>query len=278
MNTKISDSSALVLLWARDAYTTPPARRYMELLDMSSGEDLYQRCSVIFKDYDKVIEFRKWTVKKLVERAVSDNDRVQVIILGSGLAPLGLELQATYRDTGKSLKIFEVDIENLPFKQELTAKVDLDANEQIAYITMDVTSPNLFTELERRGWHPNEGATLVIMEGLSYYLDKDSLKQIVLGLGKLSPKAFVLMDYLLFDEEIQADFRAIPEDVFGIIAEYSSISCIRRYNLAELQGLADWESCEHYNLHRIERAVTGANRIFKRPDWGWIELVLFRYR
>ena len=278
MNTKISDSSALVLLWARDAYTTPPARRYMELLDMNSGQDLYQRCSVIFKDYDKVIEFRKWTVKKLVERAVSDNDRVQVIILGSGLAPLGLELQATYRDTGKSLKIFEVDIENLPLKQELTARVDPDANEQMTYITMDVTSPNLFTELERQGWSPNEGATLVIMEGLSYYLDKDSLKQVVLGLGKLSPKAFVLMDYLIFDEEIRVDFRAIPEDVFGIIAEYSSISCIRRYNLEELQGLADWELREHYNLHRIEHAVTGVNRIFKQPDWGWIELVLFQYQ
>ena len=86
------------------------------------------------------------------------------------------------------------------------------------------------------------------------------------------------MDYLLFDEEIQADFRAIPEDVFGIIAEYSSISCIRRYNLEELQGLADWEPREHYNLHRIEHAVTGVNRIFKQSDWGWIELVLFQHR
>ena len=94
---RLHPTAALVILWSLPLYSTgpPPVREFLEMLDLSSGEDLVRRCDAICDWYGEVILNRKHFIKSLVEKLLAESENrvgkeMQIVILAAGKSPLAL--------------------------------------------------------------------------------------------------------------------------------------------------------------------------------------------
>ncbi|MFA5212023.1 MAG: hypothetical protein WC406_01675, partial [Methanoregula sp.] len=90
----VSDTAALVMLWASEYYRTKPlTRAYVNGLDLSSGEELLRCYDRICPWYHEVIINRKHFISQTVQAlTVKDDSPVTIVNLGAGFSPLALEM------------------------------------------------------------------------------------------------------------------------------------------------------------------------------------------
>ncbi len=286
---KLSSTSALVLLWSgREHLRGPAARAYFDRLDLDEGRVLRDRCEAVCPYYAEVIRNRKHGVLNFVEQALTgmrDGD-AQVVIAGAGLDPLGLELAERH----PAVAVFEIDRENMDVKHKLFAESGggeaLRAvgeegggvaeapgpGPRVALVTADLADAAAVRRgLVAAGWRP-ERPTVLVLEGVSYYLAPESLGSLV---ATVHPDAFVV-EYLKPAATIVADRVAVPEQVFGLIADVCALPAIRRHDAAALPALLDDELvvAARQGMVGLERQRTGVNRFFPTEESGWIEVAL----
>jgi hypothetical protein len=106
---KLSATSSLVLLWC-DGKTYPSlaCAKYLARLDLTDGKEFFNACNSIWKDYDQVIKNRKYHIHKELFRFVNSSETLpQVVIFGSGMCPLSLEIQSHFSD----IRIYEIEFQ-----------------------------------------------------------------------------------------------------------------------------------------------------------------------
>ncbi len=265
---KLSATSALVLLWAsKECYTSKKAKDYLKILDLESGKDLYDRCKTIWPHYDEVIKNRKFGVFTLIKKYCTKNINCsQLIIAGAGLDALGIEITEHY----PHVKVFELDKTNMAFKSNLLKKLGTKSNANITFIEANILDPSsLCGKLTTHGWNPQK-PTLLILEGISYYLSPKSTKKLILT---LKPN-WTIFEFLKQDNEIITDRAKIAKEVFGIISNLCGLSNIWRYNYSKVEKLFDMPTKARYNMEQLEKMRTGSNRFFTTEHSGWIEVCL----
>lgn len=269
----LSATSALVLLWTkREIHKSDIANKYLDLLDLESGKEHLDKCNEYWPHYSKVVKNRKSCILDLVKNTISQDKVEQVIILGAGFDTLSLEICSFSTKT----RIFEIDIENMELKHNLINSVF--TNNSITCITGDLSDhSSLISNLVEHGWNKNM-PSLIIIEGLSYYLSKDELYNILDVFKTNNQHNHVILEYLLPHDKISKKWQAIAEYPFNLISKRHNLDFITRYalsDIAEYLKTLDREILGHYTMTKIQKKNTTQNNIFDSENDGWIEICEF---
>ena len=259
----LEETSALVLLWLQDGfYRQPGARAFIEKLDLSAGRALHKACNAVWPDYDAVINNRKTGIRQLALR----HQRKQIILPGAGLDAMGLELAESLPDC----HIYELDRAYMADKQQL-----IDCR-NISFIEADIgESLAMRAALQRAGWRADR-SSLLVLEGISYYLTPEQLKRLVV---MLRPDC-VLAEYLLPDSVLDSASRDIAKGVFTAIMGARGYAGLSRYTAQGLAVLLDMALADQWSMHRLEAmrlaAFPAQKACFHDSGFGWIEMAVFK--
>ncbi|MEE9912845.1 MAG: class I SAM-dependent methyltransferase [Deltaproteobacteria bacterium] len=270
--TKLSSTSALVLLWAgKECYQSERAQNYLSRLELEEGRELYGQCRDIWPHYDEVIKNRKFGVFRLIEACCSDEVAGrQMVIVGAGLDALGIEVAERY----PRVTVFELDQENMGLKSGLLAHPGGVSESKIHCIEADLlNSESVERGLTAAGWDVKKPTGLVL-EGISYYLTTESIQSLV----RLVKPQWAIFEFLKPDEDIASGRADIPRKVFGTIARQCRLPQIRRYHHSDVEEILNMAVVDRYSMMRLERMRTGSNRYFPTEASGWIEVCLLQNR
>jgi hypothetical protein len=266
----LSATSALVLLWSGpEPYTSREAGRYRDLLDLSAGVPLHELCTGIWRHYGEVIKNRKHCIMELMEQcAAADNGLCQVVVVGAGLAPLGVEWKARH----PSSAVFELDGTNMGLKRRLVSSLGEESLEGMHFICVDLVDAGLVEErLAESGWSRGE-PTLLIMEGITYYLPRDVVRRLVMLFRHAGRRSRAILEYLKPEGAISPDRRWIPAGIFGTIRDACGAPPIARFSRREIASWPGVGQLAVRSMSEIERGRTGRNEHFPTDESGWIEL------
>ncbi len=270
----ISSTSALALLWADGKiHRGALAKKYLKDLELGPGRGLLSRCNQVWPHYGEVIKNRKDCILRLTRETV-EKGAEQVVILGAGMDPLSLEVCQSSQKT----RVFEVDFENMGAKSGLIKRTDPSLGRRICCITADISRPNtVMRGLAEAGWRRNR-QTLIILEGISYYLAAEKLWGMIKRFGTVDQSSQVILEYLLPGSDVQKSRAGIADQVFHIISADFDLAQITRYNVAGIKAHVrriDGVVTGHYEMKGMEKNRTGKNRYFKTRKSGWIEVCRF---
>ena len=269
---ELSPTSALVLKMTKGlCYTDELSRKYLNLLDLSAGDEVYNECKKVWEHYPEIIVNRKYSVWALIKFALKENKNIhQVIILAAGLAPLSLDIHSCYPD----IDIFDVDIDLMKEKKRLYNRVF--ENKKICFVECDITdTEKLRTLLVKKGWNPDSDS-LIVFEGISYYLKKYKTKEIFDCLLPSCGNSLIIADILPPSEFIEEERRQYPQKFFEIICKKCNISEETRYYHKELNTFLGFEIIQLFNMRIAEFLRTGENKYFLTDESSWRDVVLLR--
>lgn len=267
----IDDASAMVLLLAEGkAHTSRDATKYLNMLDLSTGRDLYEYCMDICPYYDTVIQGRKKAVLDMCTHTLTEGSITQAAIFGAGMDALSIELVSRHGD----VHVFELDCVGMQYKRSLIDSACKEVGRRISCISSKMHSPGgTASALEEHGWKRSE-PTLLVFEGISYYVPGSLLFGIISLFGSRRHRNYAVLEYLVNESLISERRRAVPNAVFRRIAHRRGIK-ISRYDGASIRnGLkaSGGKVLETRDLTRMERDLDGKNTHFKKGGTGWIEV------
>ncbi len=262
---KLSSTSALVILMAgRESYASAAAQRYLRALDLSEGHDLHRATRLASPLADECLKNRKFGVPWLLERAMrSHRPPQQVVLAGAGLDAMGIEFLSRF----PALRIFELDSENMDRKAQLLAACGISG---ITCIEADLTRPGASrAALAAGGWRAQD-ATLLLLEGISYYLPRPALESLVRGLDP----AFTIFEFLKPAHTLKAAAARHAEAIFGTLVEACALPPMTRYTLEEIEASLGLPVLAHCPMAVLEEKRTGRRRHFPDARSSWIEIAL----
>lgn len=269
---ELSPTSALVLKWTKGlCYNGELSKKYLELLDLSKGDDVFNECNKVCDFYPEIIVNRKYSVWELIKFALKENNSInQIIVLAAGLAPLSLDIHSCFPD----IDIFDVDIDLMKDKEKLYNEV-FD-NEKIHFIECDITDTEKLKDLLiKNSWNP-EADAIIIFEGISYYLPKENTSTIFDKLIPNGSNSFVIADILPPPEMIEESRRQYPQKFFEIVCKKCNIPEETRYSHKELNQMLGFEIVKLFNMRTAEMSRTGKNKYFLTDESSWRDVVLMK--
>ena len=268
---KISATSALVLNWtATDVWTSKAAKDYTSGLDLSEGNTLLS----IFNEEEQYLHLqavsnRKFFVrKKAIEFIVQHsqtNTTPQIIVLAAGIAPLSVDLAALHSNA----KVFDVDKYLMEEKKTFLQ----NSLPNIAFLSCDITDIALLKDkLEAAGWD-KEQPTLVVMEGIIYYLPEASLKEIFRFFAEHN--CALAGDFGLRPEDVDEYIRHVGEDLFTKIRATIGLPSTQHYEpnyFLKLLAEAGYPRAERTLLSVIQKEFRGSEAPFEGTEPCWISM------
>ncbi len=273
---RLEPTAALVMQWALKLYTEDTVLQYVNQLDLSSGEALLKECNSVCDWYEEVILNRKSFIKHLIEQELSAaKQEFQLIFLAAGKSPLPVEL--LYKNPHKIHRIFEVDLSGMEDKKRLYLNVCPELTDKLRCVTADITSPDILSMLDMPiNGYRHDMQSIIIMEGISYYLQKNDLQNIITRLRTDRENIFII-EYMIPYRYVNPARRRIPEEIFKIIQDSCGLSAVTSYTKNELRTLFLKNSGDFiagYSMADMELNRTGANAHFEKPSDGWIECAM----
>lgn len=272
---RLSDTSAFVTLLAgRGVHTSPASLRYMDMLDLSPGEDLLDQCFMVWPHLDQLVKNRKKCILEETLECISAGTR-QVVILGSGIDTLSLEIVSRVGDA----TVYELDTDNLDVKRSLLNEAAPGAADRVVCVTADLgRAAEAVAKTAAAGWRSDIPSVLVL-EGISYYLREPALWQVIRRFCT-GAENDIILEYMVPAKRIAPERAHIPADVFGIIQEYMSAP-LEIYRMAparirEMAAETGGRILRRHTMHSIEKSRTGTNRHFPTERSGWIEVCRIR--
>lgn len=272
--TDLEPTAALVMLWARDLYRTGSAARFYSCLDLAAGEQMRRECEAVCPWYAEVILNRKWFIREIAARFVADACApCHVVVLAAGKSPLALELLDACGDVIAS--VIEVDIEGMEEKQHLYERAAPAHAAKIRCVPADLADlPGTAAAIAGAGYDPDL-PTVVILEGVSYYIPPAVLSGIVSFFASPDRKNLAIVEYLLPCRLVAEKRRNIPREIWRIINRDCNQGGTVTYSPEEIEQALARAGCDRvvqHPMHEIELARTGANRYFPAVVDSWIAI------
>ncbi|MDV2480842.1 class I SAM-dependent methyltransferase [Methanoculleus sp. Wushi-C6] len=276
--TDLEPTAALVMLWARDLYRTGSAGRFYSCLNLAAGERMRRECEAVCPWYAEVILNRKWFIRHLAVGFVAEAPTpCQVVIPAAGRSPLALELLDACNDGIAS--VIELDITGMEEKQRLYERAAPAHAGKIQCIPADLSDrPATAEAIAGAGYNPDI-PTVVIVEGISYYLPPAVLSGIVSLFASRNRKNRAVVEYMLPCRLINEEQRKIPRGIWRIINRDCNQGGTVTYSPDEMERTLARAGCGrvvHHAMHEIEHARTGANHYFAAAPDGWIGIACSR--
>jgi len=267
----VSDTAALVMLWASGYFATQPVMgAYIKRLDLSAGQPLLERYNTICPWYSEVIINRKHFIKSTVETLVgNDAKRTVIVNLGAGFSPLALELSPLLCDR---VRFIEIDMRNMSRKHELYAELVPDRCGFISGIEADITdTAGLEDALKHEMEDPACTRVIVVMEGLTYYIGRSAMARMITFLSEFVPDLSIVFEHLKPCRLVSDERRFIPYGIFSHICDYTSLDRMTTYSKDDIHAmLGPGFSVCYSDMDEMERERTGTHRYFPVPDSGWL--------
>ncbi|WP_165498889.1 class I SAM-dependent methyltransferase [Chlorobium sp. N1] len=219
-----------------------------------------------------MIEYRKRCIASEAIATLETGGIGKVVIAGAGVSMLGIELAARFRE----LSVFETDADaaSMARKRVLVAGLGFAEGSRLQCLEADARDlSGTRAVLGAAGWGADL-PTLLIVEGLSYYITKEALRR---HWRALAPASRIILEYLVPPADVGEARRCIPERVFGLIREYGSSEgeypCWREGELRLEEGL---QVERLWAMEAIEGELAVGDPLFSRREDGWIEIALMR--
>lgn len=268
----ISATSALVLFWtAPEIWTTGNARSYSEHLDLSEGKPLYDSFGVL-ENYmlTQSITNRKYFVRKHTLEFLNDCERQnrngQIIVLAAGIAPLSAEIATLF----PKCTVFDVDKYAMPEKEKYLKKVC----QNIQFIACDITRLDLLDEkLTGAGWD-SRVPTLVVIEGIIYYLTETDLESIFNFFANHQTR--MIADFVLKPEYVSEKNRRFGVEVFDKIRDWVGLEFLNFYEpdyFMEMVETCGFRNAKRYTMDEIQMERTGKKDPFNFKESAWVSMV-----
>ncbi len=255
-------------------HTSGIARRFLDMLDLGSGRELFEKCVSYWPHYHHVVKNRKSCILNLTCSTIANDGIEQVVVLGAGLDPLSLEIHTRHA----GCKIFEIDVANMDTKTAMLQSISPSITDFIKCITLDLSNTDAITSsLLKSGWNP-DAPSLMLLEGISYYLAADALWKTIGMLKSASGTNRIILEYFVPSEKISKDRLPIARYPFDLIASDAGIAHITRYDVDDIAARAErlgGKLLQHYDMGRMEQERMPESTLFKTPQSGWIEVCMF---
>ncbi len=274
----LSHTAALAILWGESVYRDRYARQYLQRLDLSEGQILMESCNAICPWYSEIIVNRKFYIRKLLEQYYRRaKGAFQLIILAGGADPLSLEALDRFGD--KLDRVIEVDITDFTAKQYVMTDIAPELAKHIHFIQADVRDRELIKKLEVFGDYDPEKPAFVVAEGLSYFLCKVELERLLFEFSSAKKHNMFVMDYLLSDMHIGAEYVSIPrqivEAVMSYISDMPNHYHYQSYSPEEITRMYENNNCYtscFYPQSIMEHCRKGIYAYFHPDNDGWVAL------
>jgi O-methyltransferase involved in polyketide biosynthesis len=264
---QVSDTAALVMLWANDYYQRNPLiRAYLHNLDLSAGKNLLDRYNRICPWYSEVIVNRKHfirnTVMELIER---DTGRATIVNLGAGFSPLALELEHLL---SSRCRFIEIDQSGMAHKHALYTHLVPDRCGFISCIEADITDISTLRDT-LEGIQTTH--LVVVMEGLTYYIMRPAMEQVLSTLSGIAAEQSIIFEHLKPCRLINDERRFIPYKIFSHVRDYTTLDRMTTYSKEEIQAILSPDFiCSYFDMSEMENRRTGLGTFFPTPDSGWL--------
>ncbi|MDP3397303.1 MAG: class I SAM-dependent methyltransferase [Methanoregula sp.] len=267
----VSDTAALVMLWASRYYEPKPLTGpYLKKLDLSAGKSLLECYNYICPWYSEVIVNRKHFIKNTVEELVkADTKPTTIVNLGAGFSPLALELSPLLCDR---VRFIEIDRNNMSHKHQRYAELVSDRSRFISCIESDITdTTQLANAIRKTPGDPAGTRLIVVMEGLSYYIERPAMERVFESLSGLVTDLSIVFEHLKPCRLVNEERRCIPYRIFSHVRDYTALDRMTTYSQDEVVEMLDPDfSCSYYDMDTMEKRRTGSCRYFLTPDAGWL--------
>ena len=259
--TKIAETSGLILLWTDNSvYQSDNARAHLAKLDLSASISLRDKCEEGFDLCSSIIKNRKFGVLRMSADLIPQQAIEQIVIAGAGLDAMGIELAQLY----PSCSIYELDNDNMELKTELTHHIDMHC------LNVDLGDAEAtITVLEKAGWTKDKN-TLLILEGITYYLPMNTLRDIR---AILNPKS-VIADILKCDDMTE-EAKEKGDYIFHIIETTCGLPPSTRYNVRTLADTLQMNMQTHWSMDKLEKERTGLTDVFKNAQDAPIDMASY---
>ena len=273
----LADSSALVLSLAdRSIYTAPSALRFLDNLKLDAGRELFEKIAKSESSnpvFPATINNRKFAVKKACSDFLDASPNAQVVFLGAGLDPKSLDIAELY----PQCTVFDIDRENLDLKQEILKEVDGPNN--IRFCHADLANLEEFkVALSGSGWN-RESPTMIVAEGISYYIERAAFKKVLLHLK--SPGGKLLFEHFVSDDEVKEMARAKVYTTFckDLLSELNLSFDLQPYSIEQIHDLAltlGGQVSIVFKHQDLELERTGSSKNFLQDD-GYARIALISF-
>ncbi|MGC6475900.1 MAG: class I SAM-dependent methyltransferase [Parvibaculales bacterium] len=260
---RLSHTSAFVLLLlGADIYKTQAAKTYLTKLDLSAGQPLYDQMMAYWPHYDQIIKNRKHAVLQLIEiLLLSGSLPHQILIAAAGMDAMGLEIAERY----PGAHIYEIDEAFMDEKNKLIS------HPRMTMLAADMTeSTKCLETLQKAGWQ-SERPSLVIYEGISYYLPPDALG----GFNATIAPDFIIVDYHKPFKLVDTRAKELAIFCFESILGQQACADLSRFDAKDLERLFGLPIFERMSMQAMEKARMSRNHHFCTEANGWIEVSLF---
>ncbi len=271
--TKLNDTAALVMSWAAPLYTEGIVSAFFNELDLSRGHTLLTRCDRVCPWYGEVMQNRKHFIRHLIERELeSSTTPYQVVMPAAGISPLALELLVNHPE--RVVRAIEVDTVGMEEKRALYDRIVPGLADRVSCITLDITSQGFSREMLRTEAAYNaEIPTIVLLEGISYYIAEDPLRHAMAVFASDRRRNRIVLEYMLPCELVKEERRPIPRGIMEAIGTYAGLQHIQCYSPSHVEQLfesARGEVIAHYDLSDMEHTRTGERMWFAERGDGWL--------
>ena len=191
-----------------------------------------------------------------------------MVQLGGGLDPLTIDLAECHPNS----RIYDVDMANMSIKAEINESI---GGPSISFLTANLADiPSLTKILSSAGWSKEE-STLLISEGISYYVPKQ-VYGMTLGALRTSGGGLIF-EYAMPDELLAGTPKA--EIIHDFFTRFSAILdlpfSMQRYSDDEVHALANdlnGEVKEILTQHQLEFSRIGRHEMREDPTMGAIRV------
>jgi len=267
----VSDTAALVMLWASRYYEPKPLTGpYLKKLDLSAGQPLLECYNGICPWYSEVIENRKHFIKNTVEELIkADKKPTTIVNLGAGFSPLALELSPLLCER---VRFIEIDRNNMSHKHQRYSELVPDRSRFISCIESDITdTAGLADAIRKQLGDPASTRLIVVMEGLSYYIERSAMERVFASLSGLGQDLSIVFEHLKPCRLVNEERRSIPYRIFSHVRDYTALDRMTTYSQDEIVAMLGPDfSCSYYDMDVMEQRKTGSCKLFLTPDAGWL--------
>lgn len=267
---KLTNDSAMLINRGNNFFSNDVIERFKEYFDLSDITNF--QGTQENKLYEESYLNKEFIIDKYIYDELNRNDDKRLlVILSPGISPLSVEILKRYDN--KIDKILEIDFNDMEEKQQLYDSLYPEFAEKIKCMNADFQSPamiEIFNMLLQEYY--NSAPAIIILNGISYFLDKDDVSNLISGFGSKSGKNILIMDVLKPIEEVSGEIQIIRKK----IKDSAKKKSLDSRNLNDLVSKLNVNLVKRENLTNIEFQRTGSNKYFSLPEYNWLECAVIK--
>ena len=234
----LSQTSALVLVCDKNtSYKSPKSKEFLSYLDLSKGQNMYNKIQHLQPHLDEIIPNRKFIIHNYIQKTLKEIKKpVQTLILACGWDPILVKMSEKFPEHS----FFGVDSESVQLQKQLIQKIT--PHSSIFYLNANITHPQqLIQKLSAKGWKKTQ-PTCIVIEGIIYYIPPEVFWESLRTIKQnVQADCFICGDFLVdwTKQNISKTSQNLALDIFNMIKE----TCSQDYYLyttKQIQNYLKW--------------------------------------